>query len=108
MDLDYSFRAWVKTTARKIRKTEGRGAIQQQAYMLAYWQEYRPRMWANLKKLGAHAAEDYALVLNTRMWDSAKVYERAGMPPTDARQEAEKEWLLLEPEEEETEDNEER
>jgi len=108
MDLDLGFRQWVKTSARKIRKTEGRGAIQQQARMLEYWKESRPKMWARLRKLGAHAAEDYALILNTRMWDAAKEYERAGMPLTDARQEAEKEWLLLEPEADEEEMDEER
>ena len=73
MDLDLRFRQWVKTEARKIRKTEGRSAIQQQAQILEYWREYRPRMWmwSRLRKLDGHTVEDYALVLSHRMWASA-------------------------------------
>jgi len=43
------------------------------------------------------------------MWESAQGYQDAGMPPTDARQEAEKEGPLMEPEtdEEDTEVDEE-
>jgi len=78
-----SFRAWIRREDRKIRRTEGRGALQQQAYMLQYRREYRPKMWTRLRKLGAHTGEDYA-VLNTQMWESAGRCMRAGMGPTDA------------------------
>jgi hypothetical protein len=41
-----------------------------------------------------------AFVCQQRMWAESDRLEKAGMPPTDAREQAEREHLMLEPEEE--------
>jgi hypothetical protein len=71
MKFDESFRQWGKAGAHKIRKTEGREALQQQERMLRYWREHRPKMWDRLQKLHANAARDLELVLETEMLESA-------------------------------------
>lgn len=60
------------------------------------WEVGRPEMWARLTNQGL--VDDLALVLQVAMWESEKRYLKAGMPPTDAREQAEREWLMLEPE----------
>jgi len=44
------------------------------------------------------AAEPLAHVLVDRCIKSERRYLQAGLPPCDARQEAERDWLMLEPE----------
>jgi hypothetical protein len=39
-----------------------------------------------------------AFVLDHLMYESRRAYVKAGWPPTDAEEQATKEWLLLEPE----------
>ena len=59
------------------------------------WRVNRPKMVARLTPKGLTAL---AHVLVDR-WHRARVeYLKAGMPPTDANEQAEREWLLQEPE----------
>lgn len=64
--------------------------------ILATWERDSPKMWANLTKM--HLAGPLAYVLQQRMWDRQKELLETGMPVTDAREQAEKELLMLEPE----------
>ncbi|WP_147041308.1 hypothetical protein [Skermanella aerolata] len=64
--------------------------------ILETWERSSPKMYARLKKAGT--LEMTAFVSQQRMWAERDLLERAGMPPTDAREEAEKGWLMLEPE----------
>jgi predicted DCC family thiol-disulfide oxidoreductase YuxK len=64
--------------------------------ILATWERDSPLMWARLQKL--NLTEVLAYVLQERMWLQAKEYRLGGMPVTDAREQAEIEHLLLEPE----------
>lgn len=64
--------------------------------ILAQWKEHSPVMWKHLE--AANLADPLAKVLQARMWDRQEELLRAGMPVTDAREQAEKEHLLLEPE----------
>ncbi|NJO34031.1 MAG: hypothetical protein HC869_13710, partial [Rhodospirillales bacterium] len=63
--------------------------------VLEAWKTRRPKM---LAELGEECAAALAHVLVDRKLKSQSAYERAGMSPTDAAEQAEQEWLLLEPE----------
>lgn len=64
--------------------------------ILATWKEHSPKMWDSLT--AAQLTNPLAKVLQARMWDRQEELLRGGMPVTDAREQAEKEHLLLEPE----------
>ena len=64
--------------------------------ILAQWKEHSPAMWKRLEAV--NLAEPLAKVLQARMWDRQEELLRGGMPVTDAREQAEKEHLMLEPE----------
>jgi hypothetical protein len=88
----------IKAKAQAIRDREEIYNLDLHKRILKAWRILRPQMWAKLKEDGT--AEDLALVLQVAMWNAVDQYEKAGMPPTDARELAEREWLLMEPENE--------
>src|SRR5262245_36583853 len=63
--------------------------------VLASWSVNRPSMLADLGEVGAAAL---AHVLVDRKLKAQVAYEKGGLSPTDAAEQAEQEWLLLEPE----------
>ena len=65
--------------------------------ILEVWRRDSPKMVARLEKQGI--LEDLAFVCQERMWRAAKDNRRAGHPVTDAREQAERDHLMLEPEE---------
>lgn len=67
------------------------------ASILETWKRDSPKMFARLTKAGM--ADRLAYVLQQRMWTRQEELMRAGMPVTDAREVAERETLMLEPEE---------
>lgn len=69
-------------------------------HILANWKAYSPNMWANLRTAGPSFADKLAYVLQERMWLRLNSLMGSGMSYTDAQEAAEKEALMLEPEEE--------
>ena len=65
--------------------------------LLEAWRRDSPKMVARLEKQGI--LDDLAFVCQERMWRAAKDNRRAGLPVTDAREQAERDHLMLEPEE---------
>ena len=65
--------------------------------ILETWRRDSPKMVARLEKQGI--LEDLAFVCQERMWRAAKDNRKAGLPVTDAREQAERDHLMLEPEE---------
>ena len=65
--------------------------------ILEAWRRDSPKMVARLEKQGT--LEDLAFVCQERMWRAAKDNRKAGLPVTDAREQAERDHLMLEPEE---------
>lgn len=65
--------------------------------ILKTWEQGSPKMWANLQRL--MLTEQLAQVLLARMYERSKQLRQAGLPVTDAREQAEREILMLEPEE---------
>ena len=96
MAMDLTSPEWVKKRAQEIRRSEKVLNLQLQARMLETWAHLRPKMMLRLRLQGV--ANDLAVVLQAAMWAAVDQYEKAGMPPTDARETAEREWLMLEPE----------
>ena len=84
---------WAKVEATKLQ--EPKTLFPMEADLLAYWQRERPKMVA---ALGIPAASNLARVLIDRMLNSETENKAAGMPWTDAREQAEQDWLLREPE----------
>lgn len=68
--------------------------------ILETWRRDSPKMVARLEKQGI--LDDLAFVCQERMWRASKENRMAGMPVTDAREQAERDHLMLEPEEQET------
>ena len=65
--------------------------------ILETWRRDSPKMVARLEKHGI--LDDLAFVCQERMWRAAKDNRKAGLPVTDAREQAERDHLMLEPEE---------
>ena len=65
--------------------------------ILEVWRRDSPKMVARLEKQGI--LEDLAFVCQERMWRAAKDNRKAGLPVSDAREQAERDHLMLEPEE---------
>lgn len=64
--------------------------------ILATWKRDSPQMTKRLRNL--QVLDDMAFVCQERMWQANDDYRASGMPPTDAREIAEREHLMLEPE----------
>ena len=70
-------------------------------YILETWERDSPKMYAKFKKAGM--LDKIAYVMQQRMWAMKEDLMRAGYPMTDAREQAEREMLMLEPEQSEEE-----
>lgn len=101
MDDDQISPEWIKAiTLEHRQRVKDENTIHNKIlhqYILDTWQRDSPRMWARL--LQANLTERLAYVLQQRMWDRAKELRQGGMSVTDAREIAEREELILEPEE---------
>lgn len=64
--------------------------------ILETWRRDSPQMVKRLEKL--KILDDLAFVSQERMWRRAKELRQGGLPVTDAREQAEREYLMLEPE----------
>lgn len=66
--------------------------------ILQAWTQDSPQMMARLKAISPSFPTDLAHVLQARMWAMQKDLIESGMAATDAREQAERETLMLEPE----------
>lgn len=64
--------------------------------ILETWKRDSPQMVERLTKL--KLLDDLAFVSQERMWRRAEELRKGGLPVTDAREQAEREHLMLEPE----------
>jgi len=64
--------------------------------ILKTWQQTSPQMWARLQRL--QMGPMLAYVVQQRMWTEMDDLMDAGLPVTDAREQAEQNQLMLEPE----------
>ena len=95
--LDQETIAWVKAEVRKLAE---RGVIPgspRETDLLKHWKENCPSLYHRLQE--ANLAVEMALVLGRKRYESQEEYIQAGWPPTDAEEQATKEWLMMDPEE---------
>lgn len=100
-----TFRQWVMKESNRLSETVNPMGGPTQKRMLAYWKQNRPEMWERLLRMGI--AKELAHVLDEKCEETIRKNLKAGMYLTDAREQAEQDWLLLEPENEEEPESEE-
>lgn len=88
----------IRAEAEALREQDEGYSLELHKQILKAWEVLRPKMWERLTSEGI--AEDLALIVQMRMWHAMDQYMKAGMPPTDAREQAERECLMMEPEQE--------
>ncbi|MEN8626077.1 hypothetical protein [Psychrobacter proteolyticus] len=64
--------------------------------ILETWRQDSPQMTARLNK--QNLLDDLAFVVQERMWQAKELYQASGMPRSDAKEQAYKDHLMLEPE----------
>ena len=96
---DKKSKAWVLKESTRLSDDVMPMGSPTQRQMLKFWKLYRPKMWMQLNRLVI--AKELAHVLDEKYQEAIDKNLAAGMYVTDAREEAEKDWLLLEPEESE-------
>lgn len=89
------FLQWVKGASARIEREWPTGGKQEQD-VLAFWALKRPEMLEGLQRL--QIAEKLAHVFAYKALEAQKVYLAAGMSLADAREQAKRDWLLMEPE----------
>jgi hypothetical protein len=97
MLLDLQFLTWVRQESAKLAELWPMGSPLERD-LLASWANNRPQMMAQLEE--HKVAPQLAHVLIDRMIQAEREYLRSGMGPTDATEQAERDWLMLEPESE--------
>ena len=89
----------VASIKKERKKYENEGVIHNREMhhqILATWKRDSPQMTKRLRNL--QVLDDMAFVCQERMWQANDDYRASRMSPTDARETAEKEHLMLEPE----------
>lgn len=88
--------AQIKAERKKYEAEEVMHNRELHQQILSAWEQDSSKMVERLKKLGI--LDDLAFVSQERMWRRAKELRQSGLPVTDAREMAERETLMLEPE----------
>ena len=89
----------VASIKKERQKYEDEGVIHNREIhqqILSTWKRDSPEMAKRLKNL--QVLDDMAFVCQERMWQAKDDYQASGISPTDAREIAEREHLMLEPE----------
>lgn len=97
MVLDLQFLTWVRRESALLAQEWPPGGKLERD-LLAHWAIHRPQMMARLETL--KVAVPLAHVLVDRMLKATTANLQAGMGPTDATEQAERDWLMMEPESE--------
>lgn len=87
----------IKQESQRIQDEERGIGGQKEREMIALWRQIRPRMVARLEQAGI--LDEFAHLLINRASEASMENQRAGMGWPDSREEANKDWLLMDPEE---------
>jgi hypothetical protein len=91
-------KAAIEAEYRRYKTEEVLHNTEMQKRILASWKQESPKMWTNLQAQGL--TDKMAFVAQERMWRRKDELIKAGYPVTDAREQAEREELMLDPENE--------
>ena len=101
---DREFQAWLEAEYRQLKADEDLIHNREiHEWILSRWEQDSPKMWAKLQRLGL--TDKMAFYCQQQMWQMRDDLLEAGYPITDAREVAERETLMLEPETEEPDDS---
>lgn len=92
--MDQSVVAWINEEALKLNREDKVAGGPREKDILKNWRLHRPQMVRDLNQAGV--LEKALFVLDHKRWEAQKQYIQAGWPPTDAEEQATKEWLLME------------
>lgn len=87
----------IRAEAKKEHKWELGIGGRDQEMMLAAWETMRPKMLAALRKQGVEKL--LARLLEERAMEEMSAQMGVYLPPTDAQEQSEQNWYLMEPEE---------
>lgn len=93
---DEAYKAEIEAEYRQYRAEEVIHNREMHQRIMTAWEMESPRMWSNLIALGL--TDKLAFVVQERMWRRREELLSQGFPVTDAREVAEQEELLMEPE----------
>ncbi len=96
--LDPMVARWIRQEVTRLAAEGIVPGTPREAEVLAHWRRHRPEMYRKLEK--ANLAPEMAMVLVQKCYLARQQYIQAGWPPTDAEEQAVREWLLQEPEDE--------
>jgi hypothetical protein len=92
--LDADWVRWISEEARKLHE-QGWMPGPREAELIEHWRRARPKM---CRELGQKLLKKLAFVLDDRRFQAKQAYMKAGIPPCDAEERAQREWCLREPE----------
>ena len=91
------FKRWVLAETHKLEDQEEMLNLLLREQILKAWKAYHPQMLARLATM--NLAEKFADLMQAKMWEAQESYSKAGMPWPDSQEQAEREWLMMYPEE---------
>jgi hypothetical protein len=86
----------IKQESARIAETDWPIGGQKEREMIALWRQIRPRMVARLEQAGILA--EFAHLIESRRFAASEANQKAGMGWPDSREEANKDWLIVDPE----------
>jgi len=93
MKIDQKTKTWIQQQLAQLEASEDYSPMVPGVdAMVENWEEYNPKMCAALKK--ERLLRPMAQVYQAKMWEDREELELSGLPPTDAREQAEKNWYL--------------
>lgn len=87
----------IKQESAHLAETDTGMGSQRETEMIDQWREIRPQMVQRLESMGV--LKEFAHILECRRADAVQEYIQTGMPIPDAREQANLDWTLMEPEE---------
>lgn len=95
--IDPELTAWINREAAALAHKGELPGSPRESELLKQWHHHRPQMMHRLVAAGLE--KKLALVLDHKRYQAMETYIQAGMPIPDAREQAEKDWLLMTTEE---------
>ena len=101
MRIDQKTKDWIRMELNQLEQDEDYSPmIPGVDALVEQWKEYNPKMYRELQQVGL--LRPLAQVIQAKIWADQDDLELSNLPPTDAREQAERNWYL-EPEEQQVE-----
>jgi len=105
MAIDPSTVAWINQQVADLAREAKVPGSPRETDLLQHWFQARPKMLHQLMAVAPDLPEKLAFVLVEKQYQAMMAYLAAGMAYPDARQTANQDWLMMEPEQPDREEN---